>query len=101
MRYESVLFRNEGAGTVAMDQVEGINWLQIAIPRFFFGADFEIEILPAEEEGDILGVRVYGSLPTSVFHKRRHALCKAMKEAGYRRLYDVISIFQRRIKQGG
>jgi hypothetical protein len=80
---------------------DGISWLQVAIPKFFFGADFEIEILPAEEEEDILGVRVYGSLSTSVFRERRHALCKAMKEAGHRRLYEVISIFQRRTRGYG
>jgi len=80
---------------------EGINWLQTAIPMFFLGADFEIELLSAEEEEDILGVRVYGSLSTSVFRERRHALCKAMKEAGHRRLYEVISIFQRRTRGYG
>jgi len=70
---------------------EGINWLQVAVPTFFFGADFEIELLPAEEDEEILAVRVYGSLPTSSFREQRHALCKAMKEAGHRRLYEGLT----------
>jgi len=80
---------------------EGINWLQTAIPTFFPGADFEIEIIPGEEEEDILGVRVYGSLSTPVFREIRHALCKAMKQAGHRKLYEVVSIFQRRTRGYG
>ncbi len=72
-----------------------IHWLQTAVPKYFSGADFEIEILPAEGEEDILGVRVYSSLSMPAFHERKHALCKAMEKAGYKSLYETISIFQR------
>ncbi|MBW2130397.1 MAG: hypothetical protein JRH13_13645 [Deltaproteobacteria bacterium] len=59
---------------------EGINWLQTAIPMFFFGADFEIELLPSEEEDEeLLAVRIYGSLSASRFRELRHAMCKASK----------------------
>lgn len=81
---------------------EGVDWLQVAIPYFFSGADFEIELLPAEEEKEnMLAVRVYGSLSASEFRERRHAMCKALREAGHKRLYEVISIFQRRTRNDG
>ena len=82
---------------------EGVDWLQIAIPYFFPGADFEIELLPAEDDGEenMLAVRVYGSLSASEFRRRRHAMCKALIEAGHRRLYEIISIFQRRFHGDG
>jgi hypothetical protein len=78
---------------------EGVAWLKIATPDFFPGADFEIELLPAEDgEENMLALRIYGSLSVSEFRERRHAMCRAMIEADHRRLYEIISIFQRRTR---
>jgi len=76
---------------------EDVAWLKIATPDFFPGADFEIELLPAEDgEENMLALRIYGSLSAYEFRERRHAMCRAMTEADHRRLYETISIFQRR-----
>jgi len=80
---------------------EGVSWLLVTVPEYFNGADFEIELIDAEEDEEILAVRVYGTLSASEFSERRHLLCKAMKEAGHRRLYEIISIFQRRTHGDG
>ncbi|MBW2020709.1 MAG: hypothetical protein JRI58_08650 [Deltaproteobacteria bacterium] len=80
---------------------EGVSWLQVAIPVFFSGADFEIELFSTEEDEEILAVRVYGSLSASAFRERRHALYKAMKDAGHGELYEVVSVFQRRTRGDG
>jgi hypothetical protein len=81
---------------------EGVAWLKIATPYFFPGTDFEIELLPAEDgEENMLALRIYGSLSVSEFRERRHAMCKAMTEADHRRLYEIISIFQRRTRNDG
>lgn len=81
---------------------EGVAWLKIATPDFFPGTDFEIELLPAEVgEENMLALRMYGSLSASEFRERRHAMCGAMIEADHRRLYEIISIFQRRTRNDG
>lgn len=81
---------------------QSIAWLFTAVSNFFPGADYEIELLPGEnEEENLLALRVYGSLSTSVFRERRHALCKSMIESGHSNLYEVISIFQRRMRNDG
>lgn len=77
-------------------------WLQTVVSDFFPGTDFEIELLPAEDEEEaLIALRVYGSLSTSDFRKRRHGICQAMIEAGHERLFEVISIFQRRMHHDG
>jgi hypothetical protein len=74
-----------------------IIWLQTVAPIIFESADFEIDVLPAEEaEQPLLALRVYASYSVSQFRTRRHRLCEAMLAAGHRDLYDVISVFQRR-----
>jgi len=79
-----------------------MGWLQTAVSCFFPGTDFELELLPAdEEEENLLALRVYCSLSSSDFRKKRHAICKAMLEAGHENLFRVISIFQRRMHFDG
>jgi len=81
---------------------DAVAWLRTATPHFFSGADFEVDLLPAEEgEDNLLGLRVFGAFDSSEFRERRHGLCKAMLAAGHRTLYDVISVFQRRVTDGG
>lgn len=81
---------------------KGVAWLKIATPDFFPGTDFEIELLPAEDgEENMLALRIYGSLSASEFRERRHTMCRAMIEADHRRLYEIISIFQRRTRNDG
>ena len=80
----------------------GINWLQTAIKDFFPDADYEIEILASEDgEENMLALRVYGSLSASEFREQRHAICKAMISAGHKNIFEVISIFQRRMRNDG
>lgn len=77
---------------------DGVNWLWKVAPGFFYGADFDLEVLSGEDEEDtVLALKVYGSLSASEFSNQNHALCDAMRETGYNTLYEVISIFQRRI----
>jgi hypothetical protein len=81
---------------------EGVTWLQTAAPKFFPGANFEIDILPSEDdESNLIALRVYSSFPVREFRKRRHLICEAMLEAGYKHLYEMIIIFQRRVRGGG
>ena len=87
---------------VEHDLVDGVAWLQATTPRFFDGADFEIELLPADDEEDnLLSLKVYGWFNSSEFRKRRHGMCEAMLLADHRSLYEVISIFQRRVTGSG
>ncbi len=87
---------------VEHDLASGVAWVQAAMPRFFDGADFEIELLPADDEEDnLLGLKVYGWFNSSEFRKRRHAMCEAMLLADHRSFYEVISIFQRRVTGSG
>jgi hypothetical protein len=82
--------------------LESALWLQVAAPAFFNGAVFEIDLLPADPgESDVLALRVYGSFDASDFRDLRHDLCRAMIEAGHSRLHSIISIFQRRVHNGG
>ena len=82
--------------------LESISWLQTTTPRFFPSTDFEIELLPAEDkEEPMLALRIYGAIPVKEFRNKRHAICDAMLEAGHKKLYSIISIFQRRIQNLG
>jgi hypothetical protein len=84
------------------DLQESAIWLQITAPKFFEGASLEIDLLPAEDgEDSLLALRVYGSIGATEFRNRRQALCTVMLETGHRQLYEVISIFQRRVQDSG
>jgi len=79
---------------------DSVAWLLSAASNFFPKADFEIDLIPEEnEEESMLALRIYGSLSASEFRKLRHDLCKAMVEAGHRKLYEIIGIFQRRKRE--
>lgn len=78
---------------------DGIEWLQKSMPDFFPGCNYEIELISGEDEDEMmLALRVYGSLPTADFRDKRHAICRAMLEAGHSKLSKVISIFQWRVR---
>jgi hypothetical protein len=80
----------------------GVAWLQTVTPCLFDGADFEIELLPAEDgEERLLALKVYAAFNPPEFRRRRHRVCEAMLAADHRSLYEVISIFQRRVTDGG
>jgi len=79
-----------------------ITWLMMVASHFFPGANFEIDLLPDEdEENPILALRVYSSFDSNEFRERRHKICQAMLSARHNRLYDVLSIFQRGINRSG
>lgn len=81
---------------------ESVMWLQSATPGFFSGATFEIEVLPMQEDDSpLLALRIFSSFDTSEFRKRRHQLCESMLREGHKNLYDVISVFQRRVSGNG
>ncbi|NQT21323.1 MAG: hypothetical protein HQ592_16575 [Planctomycetes bacterium] len=81
---------------------QSIVWLQTAAPGFFPGASFEIDLLPAEDpDNDLLALRVYSSFDTADFRKRRHHLSEAMLEADHKALYEILSVFQRRVHGSG
>jgi len=80
------------------DLAGGAAWLQSAAPCFFEGADFEVCLLPAEDgETGLLALKVHGAFTSSEFRKRRQRLCRAMLAADHRKLYEAISVFQRRV----
>ena len=84
------------------DLREGIVWLQSTAPHYFPNAGFQVDVFVAEEgEESMLSLEVYASFPPDEFRERRHRLCEAMLDAGHRRLYMTISIFQRRIARSG
>lgn len=84
------------------DLMMGIFWLRSAAPFFFEGADFEVELLPAEDgEDNMLALRVYSAYGAKDFRERRHLICEAMQDACHTPLYDVISVFQRRVNSSG
>jgi len=81
---------------------DSIQWLKIVAPNFFPGANFKIELLPAEEDNSsIVSLKVYGSFTIDEFREKRHRLGQAMLSANYKELYEMISIFQRRINNSG
>ncbi len=81
---------------------DSVAWLQASTPRFFDGTDFEIDLLPAEDgEENLLALKVYGAFSSSEFRNRRHRICEAMLAGNHRTLYEVISIFQRRVTGSG
>ncbi len=81
---------------------ESILWLQAAAPGFFLGASFEIDLLPDEDpEDDLLALRVHSSFDTADFRERRHQLSEAMLEADQKALYEILSVFQRRVHGSG
>jgi len=94
---------DETAGFVAESGLTAsVAWLQVVAPHVFDGADFDIELLPAEDsEERLLALKVYGAFSPSEFRKRRHRICDAMLAADHKGLYAVISIFQRRVVDGG
>ncbi|MFQ5736896.1 MAG: hypothetical protein ACE5GY_08555 [Thermodesulfobacteriota bacterium] len=76
---------------------KGVEWIKTNAPVFFPNADFEIEVLPADEgEDNILALTVYDTLPVPEFRKKTHAICEAMVTAGYKDIYEIIGIVQRR-----
>ena len=82
--------------------IESVAWLQTATPRFFGGANFEIDLLPAVDgEDNLLALNVYGAFDAAQFRDRRHRICGAMLEAGHNGLHEVISISQRRTHNSG
>ena len=95
---------NEDTARFVVDRglTEGIAWLQVTTPRFFNEATFEIEALPREDgEEGLLALRVFGSYSVSEFCEHRHRFCEAMLRAEHRRLYEVLSIFQRKVDRNG
>ena len=81
---------------------ESLIWLKRVIPQFFPDTEFEIDTIPTEEnDKDMLTVKIYGNLAPKEFREQRHALCNAMREAGYHKLYEVMNIFQKRTKKEG
>lgn len=81
---------------------EAVMWLQSATPGFFSGATFEIEVLPMQEDDSpLLALRIFSSFDAIEFRGRRHQLCESMLQDGHKNLYDVISVFQRRVSGNG
>jgi len=81
---------------------ESVVWFQTAAPQYFAGANFELDLLPPEEdEGSLLVFKVFGSFDGAEFRKRRHLMCQAMLMAKHKPLYEVISIFQRGVRGCG
>jgi hypothetical protein len=81
---------------------DAVAWLQPRVSAFFPGLEYEISVLPAEDgEEGMLALRVYGAMSAAEFREQRHAICQAMLDAGHRGLYDVISVFQRRMRTSG
>jgi len=77
-----------------------IKWLKIVVPHYFPDTNCEIAIIPSgDEDTEVLALRVYGSMQVSQFREQRHLLLTAIKDAGHKKLYDIISIFQRRIEK--
>jgi hypothetical protein len=91
------------AFAVSHDLLESLRWLKTAVPQFFVGADFEIDLLQAQEddEDDMISLRVYAAFEMSEFRENRHRICRAMLDAGHKSLSEVISIFQRRTRGRG
>lgn len=86
----------------AHDLRAGVAWLQAVSPGFFSGATFEIDALPREDgEEGFLALRVFSSFSAEQFRGRRHQLCESMLRAGHRGLYEVLSVFQRRVEPNG
>ena len=76
---------------------EGVMWLRESAPCFFDGAEFEIEVLRADDEADSqIALRVFAAFSPSEFRELRRRLCKEMLLVGHGALYEAISIFQRR-----
>ena len=79
-----------------------ISWLMQVADSFFPGASFVIDFLPSErEEDDLLALEVHASFDPKDFRNRRHMIAEAIRGSGLNKLYDVISIFQRRVQQSG
>lgn len=71
-------------------------WLITNSPRFFPGASFDVDVLDHEEgEDELVALRVHAEFATKEFRERRHRMCEAMLAADFRRLHELISIFQR------
>lgn len=84
------------------DLIASVMWLQTTTPQFFKSADFEIDLLPTEDDEDnLLGLKVYSTFTASEFRERRHGICEVMLEAGHKDLHRIISIFQRRTQSHG
>lgn len=84
------------------DLLAGVAWLQMAASHYFDGADFAIELLPAEEaEESLLALKVFGAFDPPSFRQRRRAMCEEMLRAGHKALYEIISVFQRRVLASG
>lgn len=86
--------------------VKSVSWLHFVASIIFPGANYEITMLPSEDEGEgegetLLALKVYGNLSVSEFRRRRHRICDLMLAAGHNRLYDMIGVFQRRVIKGG
>jgi len=75
---------------------EAIVWLLANMAQFFPGASFQLDVLDSDEgEEALLAVRTYGDFSAKSFRERRHRMCEAILAAGFTRLHQVISIFQR------
>ena len=86
--------------TVDRGLVDGMAWLQSALPEFFpEAAGFSVSLLQPSEEGedDCLDIEVRAAFPAQEFRDRRHAMCEAMRAAGHTALYEVVGIYQRHV----
>lgn len=80
---------------------DGVAWLMACAPKVFNEAsDIEIEVLPGEGTDKLLALKVYGDYTVAEFRLRRHALYADL-HYGYDRLYNHLSIFQRRVEKEG
>lgn len=75
---------------------DSVAWLQEAAPQYFSDAELEIDVLPVEGTTSMLALKVHGNFSVAGFRLRRHALYAELHKNGHERLYENLSIFQRR-----
>lgn len=94
----SNMFTDETARFIVNHNLEAsIAWLRTIIPLYFDGSNYEIDLLPSEEGKDnLLSLKIYNDYTALEFRERRHGISKAILDAGYRDLFIIICIFQRR-----
>ena len=82
--------------------IQGVNWLQNNVPVYFPCADYELTVLPAEENSErMLALIVFAELAPDDFIDQMLALCAAIAENGHNTLSETISVFQRSIRPDG
>lgn len=72
-----------------------VRWACSNLPMYFDSTDFEVELLPADEDGfSQLAFTIQTQAPNETFREHKRGFYRAMRQAGHLGLYEIACILR-------